>query len=86
MPLTRGAGSAQSRALWIGRPCAAIERVMAVFEQMKSLRHQEQVQARKAVTDFIYAQIAGCELDEKRLVVAGLRRLKDLERTCGLTQ
>lgn len=65
---------------------AAIERVIAIFEQMKNLRHQDQVQARKAVTDFIYAQIAGGELDEKRLVVAGLTRLKKLERTCGLTQ
>lgn len=65
---------------------AAIERVMAIFEQMKNLRHQDQVQARKAVTDFIYAQIAGGELDEKRLVVAGLTPLKDLGRTCGLTQ
>lgn len=65
---------------------AAIERVMTIFEQMKDLRHQDQVQARKAVPDFIYAQIAGGELDEKRLVVAGLTRLTDLERTCGLTQ
>ena len=65
---------------------AALERVIALFEQMKNLRHQDQVQARKAVTDFIYAQIAGGELDEKRLVVAGLTRLKKLERTCGLTQ
>ena len=65
---------------------AAIERAMAVFEQMKSLRRQDQVQARKAVIDFIYAQIAGGELDEKRLVVAGPTRLKDLERTFGLTQ
>ncbi|MCG2631626.1 hypothetical protein L6654_33860 [Bradyrhizobium sp. WYCCWR 13023] len=65
---------------------AAIERVMATFVQMKNLRHQYQVQAGKDVAYFSYAQVTGGEVDEKRLVVAGLRRLKDLERTSGLTR
>ncbi len=65
---------------------AAIERTLAVFEQMKDLDHCDQVQARKAVTDHIFGQIAAGELDEKRLVVSGLTHLKTLERNVGLTR
>ncbi|MCC8955162.1 hypothetical protein H8B02_17435 [Bradyrhizobium sp. Pear77] len=64
---------------------AAIERTMAVFEQMKDLDHCDQVQARKAVTDH-FGQIAAGELDEKRSVVSGLTHLKTIERNVGLTR
>ena len=62
---------------------AAIERAMAVFEQMKDLSNSGAVQARKALTDHIFGQISGGELDEHRLVVSGLTRLKALQRSVG---
>ena len=37
---------------------AAIERVMSVFEQFKDRDHCELSQARKALSDFVFGQVA----------------------------
>lgn len=59
---------------------AAIERAMSVFEQFKDRDHCELSQARKALRDFVFGQVAKGETDEKRLVVFGLTHLKQLEK------
>ena len=59
---------------------AAIERAMSVFEQFKDRNHCELSQARKALRDFVFGQVAKGETDEKRLVVSGLTHLKQLEK------
>ena len=59
---------------------AAIERAMDVFERFKDRDHAELVQARKAVTDQIFGQVAAGETDEQKLVVSGLKHLKSLEK------
>jgi hypothetical protein len=57
---------------------AAIERAMSVFEQFKDRDHCELSQARKALRDFVFGQVAKGETDEKRLI--GLTHLKQLEK------
>lgn len=59
---------------------AAIERAMGVFEKFKDRDHAELVQARKALTDHIFGQVAAGETDEQKLVVSGLAHLKSLEK------
>jgi hypothetical protein len=59
---------------------SAIERAMSVFEQFKDCDHCELIQARKALREYVYGQVAKGETDEKRLVVSGLTRLKQLEK------
>jgi hypothetical protein len=59
---------------------AAIERAMSVFEQFKDRDHCELSQARKALRDFVFGQVAKGETDEKRLIVSGLTHLKQLEK------
>jgi hypothetical protein len=59
----------------------AVERAMSIFENFKERDHVELVQARKALTEHIFGQIAAGQTDEQRLVVAGLTHLKSLERT-----
>lgn len=59
---------------------AAIERAMSVFEQFKDRDRCELVQARKALREYVYGQLAKGETDEKRLVVSGLMHLKRLEK------
>ena len=59
---------------------AAIERAMSVFEQFKGRDHRELIQARKALREYVYGQVAKGETDEKRLVVSGLTHLKRLEK------
>ncbi|MBV9562679.1 MAG: hypothetical protein JOY90_19900 [Bradyrhizobium sp.] len=59
---------------------SAIERAMTIFEKFKERDHSELVQARKALTDHIFGQVAGGQTDEERLVVAGLAHLKSIER------
>jgi hypothetical protein len=54
---------------------------MSIFENFKERDHVELVQARKALTEHIFGQIAAGQTDEQRLVVAGLTHLKSLERT-----
>jgi hypothetical protein len=58
----------------------AIERAMAVFEKFKERDHAEIVQARKALTDYVFSQVAAGQTDEQKLVVAGLAHLKSLEK------
>ena len=59
---------------------SAIERAMSVFEKFRERDHTELVQARKALTEHIFGQVAAGETDEQKLVVAGLTHLKSLER------
>jgi transcription termination factor Rho len=59
---------------------AAIERAMVIFEKFKERGHAELVQARKALTDHIFGQVAAGQTDEERLVVSGLTHLKSVER------
>lgn len=59
---------------------SAIEQAMSVFEKFRERDHAEIVQARKALTDYIFGQVAAGQTDKQRLVVAGLARLKLLER------
>jgi hypothetical protein len=51
---------------------SAIERAMSVFEKFRERDHTELVQARKALTEHIFGQVAAGETDEQKLVVAGL--------------
>ena len=69
----------ESRSLTIVAP-AAIERAMSVFEQFKDRDHCELSQARKALRDFVFGQVAKGGTDKKRLVVSGLTHLKQLEK------
>jgi hypothetical protein len=59
---------------------AAIERALDIFEKFKDREHTELVQARKALTDHIFGQVAAGQTDEQKLVVSGLTHLKSLER------
>ena len=59
---------------------AAIERAMSVFEQFKDRDHCELIQARKALREYVFGQVAKGETDEKRLVVSDLTHLKQLEK------
>jgi hypothetical protein len=57
---------------------SAIERAMSIFEEFKD--HAVVVQARKALADHIFGQVAAGQTDEQRLVVSGPTHLKSLER------
>ena len=57
---------------------AAIERALGIFEKFKERDYAEMVQARKALTDHIFGQVAAGQTDEQRLVVSGLTHLKSL--------
>jgi hypothetical protein len=59
---------------------SAIEKAMAIFEAFKERDHAELVQARKALTDHIFGQVAAGQTDAQMLVVSGLTHLKSLER------
>ena len=59
---------------------AAIERALSIFERFKDRDHAALVQARKALTEHIFGQIAAGQTDEQRLVVSGLTYLKSLEK------
>jgi hypothetical protein len=59
---------------------AAIERALGIFEKFKDREHTELVQARKALTDHIFGQVAAGQTDEQKLVVSGLTHLKSLEK------
>jgi hypothetical protein len=58
-------------------PCADSQ---SIFEKFKDRDHAALVQARKALTDQIFGQVAAGQTDEQRLVVSGLTHLKSLER------
>jgi hypothetical protein len=62
---------------------AAVERALTIFEQLKERDHAEVVQARKALTEHVFALIAAGQTDEQRLVVSGLTHLKSIERMTG---
>jgi hypothetical protein len=59
---------------------SAIDRAMEIFEKFKDRDHAALDQARKALTDHIFGQIAAGQTDEQLLVVCGLTHLKSLER------
>jgi hypothetical protein len=59
---------------------AAIERALGIFEKFKDREYTELVQARKALTDHIFGQVAAGQTDEQKLVVSGLTHLKSLEK------
>jgi hypothetical protein len=59
---------------------SAIEKAMELFEAFRVRDHTELVQARKALTEHVFGQVAAGETDVQRLVVSGLAHLKALER------
>ncbi len=59
---------------------AAIERALGIFEKFRDRGRAELVQARKALTDHIFGQVAAGQTDEQKLVVSGLTHLKSLEK------
>jgi hypothetical protein len=63
---------------------AAIERAVAVYQQMQSRDQSVIVQARKILTQHIYGMVGHGERDEQRLTVGGLIHLKAVEREHGI--
>jgi hypothetical protein len=61
----------------------AIDRAMEAFESLKARDHAELVQARKALTEHIFGEVAAGQTEEQRLVVAGLTHHKSLESMKG---
>jgi hypothetical protein len=59
---------------------AAIERALGIYQQMHDCEHTVLMQARKTLTEKVYALINGGESDETRLVVGALSHLKALDR------
>jgi hypothetical protein len=63
---------------------AAIERALAVYQQLQPRDQSVIVQARKILTQHIYGMVDRGEQDEQRLTVGGLVHLKAVERDHGL--
>jgi hypothetical protein len=63
---------------------AAIERALAVYQQMQPRDQSVIVQARKILTQHIYGMVDRGERDEQRLTVGGLGHLKAIERDHGI--
>ena len=59
---------------------SAIERALAIYEQLKERDQTSRVQARRLVTKHVYGMVAAGETDELRLTVAVLTELKRRER------
>jgi hypothetical protein len=59
---------------------AAIERALCIFRELREQDQSVIQQARKILTQHIYAMIDKGEYDEQRLTVSGLARLKSIER------
>jgi hypothetical protein len=59
---------------------SAIERALSIYQQMQECDHVTLTQARKTVTDQVYALINTGETDEQKLVVGALTQLKALDR------
>jgi hypothetical protein len=59
---------------------SAIEQGDGRLRKVQERDHAELAQARKALTEYIFGQIAAGQTDEERLVVAGLAHLRALER------
>src|SRR3954451_2306382 len=58
----------------------AIERALAVYQQLNEHDQSVVLQARKILTQHIYGMVDQGERDLERLVVGGLARLKAVER------
>ncbi|MDX6458078.1 MAG: hypothetical protein QOE55_1775 [Acidobacteriaceae bacterium] len=63
---------------------AAIERALAIYQQMQPRDQSVMVQARKILTQHIYGMVDRGERDEQRLAVGGLAHLKAIEREHGI--
>ena len=59
---------------------AAIERALSIYRQLQERDWSVIVQARKILTQHVYAMIDQGEHDEHRLTVGGLVHLKSIER------
>jgi hypothetical protein len=59
---------------------AAIERALTIYQQMHPRDQSVIVQARKILTQHIFAMVDRGERDEQRLTVGGLAHLKAIER------
>lgn len=62
----------------------AIERALAIYQQMRPRDQSVIVQARKILTQHIYGMVDRGERDEQRLTVGGLAHLKAVEREHGI--
>jgi hypothetical protein len=60
---------------------AAIERALMIYEWLRERDRATLVQARKALTERIYAMVTAGEVDDIRLIVGGLTYLKERERS-----
>jgi hypothetical protein len=59
---------------------AAIERALGIYQQLQDPDRSVCLQARKILTQHIYAMVDKGECDEHRLTVGGLAHLKAIER------
>jgi hypothetical protein len=59
---------------------AAIERALEIYQQLQMRDQSVIVQARKILTQHIFAMVDRGERDEQRLTVGGLIHLKAIER------
>src|SRR4051794_8909738 len=59
---------------------AAIERALAIYQQLDEHDQSVVLQARKILTQHIYGMVDQGERDEQRLILGGLARLKAVER------
>ena len=57
-----------------------VERATTIFESFKDRQQVDVVQARKALTRYVFQLIAEGQTDEERLTVSGLTYLKQLKR------
>lgn len=59
---------------------AAIERALAIYQQLQPRDKSVLLQARKILTRCIYGMVDKGECNEQRLTVGGLAQLKAIER------
>jgi hypothetical protein len=59
---------------------AAIERALAIYQQLQPRDQSVVVQARKILTQHIFGMVDRGERNEQRLTVGGLAHLKAIER------
>jgi hypothetical protein len=58
---------------------AAIERVMSIYQKLMNRDNSVLLQVRKILTQRIYGLVDRGECDERKLVIAGLAYLKEVE-------
>jgi hypothetical protein len=63
---------------------AAIERALDVYERLQPRDTSVILQTRKILTQHIFGMVDQGELDEQKLIVGGLARLKAVERDHGI--